>query len=104
MRKSNSTKKSQKKTKTLSRKKTSFVKASCAPTAEKKEYTCYSDNALTKMKNLWNARHPDSKIMSDDKREIWNHLKTNLQEVCDSENCWLKQEFITNNLDSRTYC
>ena len=28
-----------------------FVKSSCAPTSEKKDYTCYSDTALTKMKN-----------------------------------------------------
>ena len=81
-------------------KKTVFVKASCAPTAEKKEYTCYSDIALTKMKHLWNARHPDIKILSDDVKEIWKHLKANLQEVCESENCWLKQGFVTNNLDT----
>ena len=80
--------------------KKAFVKATCAPTAEKKDYTCFSDTALTKMKNLWNARHPDTKIVSDESRDIWKHLKNNLQEVCNSENCWLKQEFITNNLDS----
>lgn len=94
-----------KRTKTLKRKlkkatTPKFVKSSCAPTSEKKDYTCYSDTALTKMKNLWNARHPDTKIDSDVPREIWKHLKTNLQEVCDSENCWLKQGFIANNLDS----
>ena len=80
--------------------KTTFIKASCAPTAEKKDYTCYSDTALTKMKNLWNARHPDTKIISDEPREIWQRMKANLQEVCDSENCWLKQGFVANNLDS----
>ena len=29
-----------------------FKKASCAPSTEKKDFTCYSDNSLMKMKNL----------------------------------------------------
>ena len=93
-------KKSNNSIKNTVKKPTKFVKASCAPTADKKPYTCYSDTALVKMKNLWNARHPDTKINSDDSREIWKHLKANLQEVCDSEICWLKQGFVANNLDS----
>ena len=77
-----------------------FIKAKCAPSAEKKDYTCYSDSALIKMRNLWNARHPDSKINTDISREIWKQLKLNMEDVCNSENCWLKQGFIENNLDS----
>ena len=56
-----------------------FKKANCAPSTEKKDYTCYSDSALIKMKNLWNARHPDSKILSTSTYEIWKQLKINMR-------------------------
>jgi len=80
--------------------KRTFKKANCAPSTEKKDYTCYSDNALMKMKNLWNARHPDSKINTDSTYEIWKQLKLNMQDVCDIESCWLKQQFISNDVDN----
>lgn len=76
-----------------------FKKANCAPSTEKKDYTCYSDSALVKMKNLWNSRHPDSKINTDSTYEIWKQLKLNMQDVCDVESCWLKQQFIANDVD-----
>ena len=76
-----------------------FHKANCAPTAEKKDYTCYSDSALIKIKNLWNARHPDHKIDDISPYDIWRQLKTNMQDVCDIETCWLKQNFVTHNVD-----
>jgi len=76
-----------------------FKKANCAPSTEKKDFTCYSDYALIKMKNLWNARHPDHKIATDSPYDIWKQLKTNMQDVCDIESCWLKQNFITHDVD-----
>ena len=76
-----------------------FKKANCAPSTEKKDFTCYSDSALIKMKNLWNARHPDHKINTDSTYDIWKQLKTNMQDVCDIESCWLKQQFITHDVD-----
>ena len=51
------------------------------------------------MKNLWNARHPDHKIESNTPYEIWSRLKVNMKDVCDIESCWLKQQFISNDLD-----
>jgi hypothetical protein len=98
--KNNKTKKPIKKTRkgenTRSR---AFKKANCAPSADKKDYTCYSDSALIKMRNLWNARHPDHKIQVDSPHEIWKQLKGNMQDVCDIETCWLNQQFIANNVD-----
>ena len=69
-------------------------KAKCSPSAEEKDYTCYSDNALNKMKTLWNARHPDVKIMSTEPRDIWNTLRDNMSNVCNVETCWLRQNFM----------
>jgi hypothetical protein len=80
-------------------KKGPFKKANCAPSTEKKDYTCYSDGALVKMRNLWNARHPDDKILAASPPAIWKQLKGNMQDVCDIETCWLNQQFIANNVD-----
>jgi len=76
-----------------------FKKANCAPSNNKKDYTCYSDSSLIKMKNLWNARHPDHKIQTDSPYEIWSQLRSNMSDVCDTETCWLKQQFIANDVD-----
>ena len=42
------------------------MKVKCAPKGnkEQKDYTCYDDEALYKLKELWNARHPDAIITS----------------------------------------
>lgn len=71
----------------------------CSPTnTNNKDYTCYTNESLEKIKNLWNARHPDKKIISNDSREIWENLKENMKNICSSEKCWLNQKFIDNNL------
>lgn len=80
-----------------------FIKDSCAvsSTPNKQEglgYTCYDEEALNKLKDLWNARHPDDKITSTTPREIWKHLKTQMKNVCYRESCWLEQSFTKNKL------
>lgn len=72
----------------------------CAPTLDSKPYTCYSSNSLHKLKYYWNKRHPDALIHTNDTKEIWNQLKNNLSNVCNSESCWLKQHFIKTKLDT----
>ena len=88
---------SKKNSKTIKR-----AKCSAASGAEDvKTYSCYSDKALLKMKSLWNARHPDVLIESDSPKQIWTSLKNNMKDVCDIETCWLRQKFISNNLDKK---
>lgn len=77
-----------------------YKKANCAPSKNIKSYTCYSNNALYKLKELWNIRHPDKLIHSINRRNIWEELKNYMQDVCNTELCWLKQNFIKNNLDA----
>ena len=55
--------------------KETFKKLQCAPKTKKeneeneiREFSCYTKDALIKMKNLWNARHKDSMIT--DKKEL----------------------------------
>jgi hypothetical protein len=44
------------------------------------------------LRDLWNARHPDAKIISNDSKEIHSLLTKKLEKVCSTESCWLKQK------------
>lgn len=74
-----------------------FKKVTCSPSS-KKDFTCYDSKSLHIMKTEWNNRHRDDKIVSNDERKIWNFLKDKMSEVCNNEQCWLKQKFMENNL------
>ena len=82
-------------------KKVSFTKVQCAPKTnnEMQKFSCYSKDALLKMRDLWNKRHMDSPIESGDPKEIWTNLKNKMEDACHSEACWLKQKFMENNLN-----
>lgn len=69
----------------------------CSP-LKKKSYTCYSSESLNKLRNLWNARHPDVPIISKDDKEIWLALKKHIGQVCENESCWLRQGFAKHGL------
>ncbi len=87
------------KTKKKQKQKQKFIKLSCSPKTNKKNKTCYSNNSLIKIKNMWNKRHPEKKIKSNNLKKIWNVLKNNMSDKCNNEACWLKQKFMENNLD-----
>ena len=76
-----------------------FVKLQCSPKHQDNDFTCYSNESLFKLKSLWNARHPDVLITSNEPREIWESLKQRLKNVCNKESCWLKQNFASTGLD-----
>ena len=78
-----------------------FKKVNCGPSVNGKikGYTCYSDASLMKLRDYWNRRHPDNLITSNNSRDIWTILRDNMSNVCDKESCWLRQKFISNNLD-----
>jgi hypothetical protein len=76
-----------------------FVKLKCSPKLQDNDFTCYSNESLFKLKSLWNARHPDVLIASNEPREIWESLKQRLKNVCNKESCWLKQNFASTGLD-----
>lgn len=79
-----------------------FKKKQCAPKKNKmQDFTCYDNDSLLKIRNLWNARHKDMKIETTVPREIWNELKIKMKSACDSESCWLNQKFMENGLDSK---
>ena len=82
--------------------KTKFKKLSCSPTRKNKKggrtFSCYSDNSLIRLRDMWNLRHPDDPIKTDDVREIWNNLKENMRNVCNEESCWMRQGFAKNKI------
>jgi hypothetical protein len=76
-----------------------FIKLKCSPKIQENDFTCYSNESLMKLKSLWNARHPDVVITSNEPREIWESLKGHLKNVCNKESCWLKQHFASTGVD-----
>ena len=74
-----------------------FKKLMCSP-SQKTNYSCYSNDSLENLKRSWNSRHPDSKINTNNSREIWDALKNNMQNVCNTEKCWLNK-IIPDNLN-----
>jgi len=69
-------------------------KLNCSPKEkdEINDFTCYTDKSLFKLRDLWNARHPDKKINTNDTKEIHKLLSDYLSSVCNKESCWLKQK------------
>ena len=56
--------------------KTKTIKLGCSPNVNHgKDYTCYNSSSLIKLRDLWNGRHPDLLIESNDDIEIWKSLK-----------------------------
>jgi hypothetical protein len=85
--------------KTFKEKYDDLVKQQCSPTTKKKGYSCLTDDALYKLRDLWNVRHPDVAINSNDPKEIWEKMKINMKSVCNKESCWLKQGFVNGQLN-----
>ena len=76
-------------------------KEQCSPkkTNETLPFTCYTSEALNKIKNVWNARHPDEKIKSTTPRKIWEQLRLYMSDTCDSESCWIRHQCIKHDVD-----
>ena len=69
-------------------------KISCSPKpkSEMNNFTCYTNKSLYKLRDLWNDRHPDAKIVSNSPKEIHRLLTNKLSNVCNKESCWLKRQ------------
>jgi hypothetical protein len=76
-----------------------LVKLQCSPKTKKKGYSCLSDEAIYKLRDLWNARHPDVQINTNEPKEIWERMRENMKSVCNKESCWLKQSFVSGKLN-----
>jgi len=81
--------------------KSPIKKMNCSPTQEQNDFTCYGENELHKIKNMWNERNPKHKINETDKKKIWIALMKKMKNVCDNEMCWLKQQFMDSNISTK---
>jgi hypothetical protein len=100
-RKTRFNKKGERRGKTRSKKKNTknkthkkFKKLNCSPENKHNkhnEYTCYSENDLVKIKDMWNARHPDKPIKTNNSKQIWQQLKHYYASICNKESCWVRQ-------------
>ena len=75
-------------------------KAICSPGKRDNKFTCYTNQTLIKLKNLWNIRHPDAYISSNNPKIIWKTLRNHMNNVCETEQCWIRQKFTQNKIDS----
>ena len=90
-------KKTRKKRKIASR----WISDKCAPRKKgHKKQTCYSNQSLFKIRDIWNMRHPDVRIDSNKPDKIWNFLKFYMKDECKRESCWIKQTFIKDKLNA----
>ena len=39
-----------------------FIKLQCSPNADKNDFSCFNDESLNKLKNLWNKKYPNKFI------------------------------------------
>jgi len=75
-----------------------FEPMNCSPGGNGSDFSCYDSNTIIKLKDLWNKRHPDNLINDVNDKEIWNSLRINMSDVCNTEKCWLRQKFSKNKL------
>jgi hypothetical protein len=94
---------SRKKRKTKKTRKTSPKISNCYGGIEKRNGTCYSQDDLLKMRNIWNIKHPDKQIRAKQPELIWNRFDEYLQHVCKNEACWLKQQFLDKNIAANIF-
>lgn len=79
--------------------KSSYITENCSPNPNKSKFSCYTSEALFKMKEYWNARHERDMISTNDPKEIWSELKEKMSNSCDRESCWLRSKFMEGNVD-----
>ena len=84
--------------KNKTQKEVKLKKVMCSPKDknELNDFTCYTDKNLYKLRDLWNARHPDVQIMTNEGKEIHKTLTKYMSDICNKESCWLKQNFMDN--------
>ena len=79
------------KRKTIKKQMVPFKKLNCSPENKGKDYTCYTDEDLINLKNMWNARHPDKPIVTNETKQIWTQLKEYYANICNKETCWVRK-------------
>lgn len=66
-------------------------KISCAPKKyeELNMFSCFTDDSLIKLKNAWNSKNPNNKIVVTDGDMIHKELSMKMKNICETEACWV---------------
>lgn len=82
-----------------------FKKLKCAPNRNKfidknlQKLSCYSNTELFKFKEIWNSRNKNNLIKTNNPKDIWYFFKTNLNNKCYDELCWLNEQKFDSNIN-----
>ena len=73
----------------------------CAPKkkGEYLEFSCYTPEVLYKMRDIWNVRHPDVKIETNNLKKIWETMGYFMKNTCDREACWIKDNMFKGEIE-----
>lgn len=66
-----------------------FARLNCAP-AQKNMFSCYDNDTLHSLRDVWNIKNKNDKIQTNDPKEIWKLLKKKMKN-CSNEACWMKK-------------
>ena len=55
------------------------INCSPKPKNEVNNFSCYTTKSLYKLRDLWNARHPDVKIITNSPKEIHEQISNKLR-------------------------
>jgi len=83
-------------------KKNKFEKMNCSPAVKNKtpiKDSCFTQDVLNLIKNKYNEYNRETRILSNDPKEIWMELKKRLS-TCKKEDCWL-EEIKDNNIKQK---
>ena len=82
-----------------------FIKDRCSPKLDINSlpFTCYTKDSLHKLKEIWNTKHPQNKIKSNNNKTIWKQLKNRMSNTCNRESCWLNNLYEREGLKSVEY-
>ena len=69
----------------------SYKKRICAPRkkGDVNSFSCYTNDMLEKIKEMWNKKHPDNPIHTTIPMKIWKEYQKKIGELCDNEECWI---------------
>jgi len=65
------------------------------------DFSCYKPKILYKMKSIWNTRHPDMAIQTNNLKDIWDSLGYYMKNTCSNESCWIKNTLFKKNFTNK---
>jgi hypothetical protein len=71
----------------------------CSPNKNGQNKTCFTTQSLRKIAKSYNEENPQQKIASVNRKskiELWQNIQNRLKNKCNSEICWIKQNFVKN--------